>query len=64
MKECRLDRFILDQQSLKEAAFVLIQIYLEGRLFKVEDVMEEEKAIQKYLVWSNNKAHFNQSFAS
>jgi hypothetical protein len=43
------------QQSIKEAALTLLKVYLDGKLFKVSDLIKDEKFAQKFTVWQTNK---------
>mmetsp|Transcript_16326 Transcript_16326/g.27600 ORF Transcript_16326/g.27600 Transcript_16326/m.27600 type:complete len:366 (+) Transcript_16326:581-1678(+) len=64
VKECKFDAVINNEVSLKESVFILIQAYLEGRMFKAADVLEDQMAIQKYQVWSTCRKNMNKSFIS
>lgn len=55
IKECHFEQMMDAQQSVKEAALTLIKIYLDGKLFKIIDLIKDEKFAQKFHVWQTSK---------
>lgn len=45
IQECRLDVIINAEQSLKEYAFNLLMIYLEGKVFAAENILKDPLAL-------------------
>lgn len=43
IKECHFELMMDGQQSIKEAALTLLKVYLDGKLFKVSDLIKDEK---------------------
>ena len=64
IQECRFDVIINAEQSLKEYAFNLLMIYLDGKVFAAENIIKDPLALQKYNVWQNSKRRMQTSFAS
>mmetsp|Transcript_4161 Transcript_4161/g.6187 ORF Transcript_4161/g.6187 Transcript_4161/m.6187 type:complete len:88 (+) Transcript_4161:1246-1509(+) len=62
--ECNFDSIINQEHSLKNKTFELLSIYVEGRTYKMEDLITNEQALQKYKVWKTNKGRVQHSFAS
>lgn len=47
---------------MKENVFILLQKYLEGRVYGVESLVKNGQAVQKYKLYTQNKKKMNTSF--
>lgn len=43
IKECHFELMMDCHQAIKEAALTLLKVYLDGKLFKVSDLIKDEK---------------------
>jgi len=64
IQECRFDVIINQEKSLKESVFVLLAVYLEGKLFTVDDLIKDPIAAHKYTIFTTNKKKVQTSFIS
>lgn len=64
IKACHFELMINGQQQIKESALTLLKVYLDGKLFKVSDLIKDEKFAQIFHVWQTNKSRLQTSFTS
>ena len=52
------------QSQVKDACFVLFDAYLEGKQFKIENLLKhDELACRKFNIWKTNKGKMQSSFS-
>lgn len=64
IQQCQFENIINSETSLKDSVFVILQKYLEGRVYSVESLIKNPVAVQKYNLYVNNKKKCQTSFIS
>jgi hypothetical protein len=64
IKSCCFEKLINQETSMKDSVFILLQKYLEGRVYGVDSLIKNPQAVQKYTLYVNNKKKCQTSFIS